>query len=57
MYASGPTTEVDAINQAIGAESAFALQCKGMVRQYVPQIISIIGQMPLDQVRVQASMV
>lgn len=40
------------INAAIGAESAFTLQCKSMVADYVPQIIEIINSMPLDQVRV-----
>lgn len=46
----GPTVEVAAINKAIGAESAFTLQCRSMVQDYVPQIIKIINQMPLDQV-------
>jgi hypothetical protein len=48
--AAGPTMEVAAINKAIGAESAFSMQCKTMVQQYVPQIIKMITQMPLDQV-------
>ncbi|KAF6253148.1 aspartic proteinase [Scenedesmus sp. NREL 46B-D3] len=47
---AGPTMEVAAINKAIGAESAFTLQCKTMVQQYVPQIVQMISQMPLDQV-------
>lgn len=47
---AGPSTEVLAINKAIGAESAFTLQCRSMVQQYVPQIIDIINKMPLDQV-------
>jgi hypothetical protein len=47
---AGPSMEVAAINKAIGAESAFSLQCKSMVQQYVPQIIKMITQMPLDQV-------
>jgi phytepsin len=48
--AVGPSMDVAAINEAIGAESAFTLQCKSMVADYVPQIIEIINQMPLDQV-------
>ncbi|KAF8060302.1 APA1 [Scenedesmus sp. PABB004] len=47
---AGPSAEVSAINKAIGAESAFSLQCKSMVAQYVPQILEIINKMPLDQV-------
>ena len=42
--------EVAAINEAIGAESAFSLQCKSMVADYVPEIIRVINDMPLDQV-------
>ncbi|WIA23977.1 hypothetical protein OEZ85_013609 [Tetradesmus obliquus] len=47
---AGPSTEVAAINKAIGAESAYSLQCKTLVQDYVPQIIQMISQMPLDQV-------
>lgn len=47
---AGPSTEVAAINKAIGAESAYSLQCKTLVQDYVPQIIKMISQMPLDQV-------
>ncbi|KAI8475426.1 MAG: aspartic peptidase domain-containing protein [Monoraphidium minutum] len=47
---AGPTSEVGAINDAIGAESAFSLQCKGFVRQYVPQIIKAMKDLPIDQV-------
>lgn len=53
--ASGPSEEVSAINAAIGAESAFTLQCKSLVRDYVPQIIDVINKMPLDQVLVTFS--
>ena len=48
----GPTEQVDAINEAIGAQSAFALQCKSMVRDYLPNLIKAIRDLPLDQVRV-----
>ncbi|GBF97742.1 lysosomal aspartic protease [Raphidocelis subcapitata] len=47
---AGPSEEVAAINEAIGAESAFSLQCKGFVRGYVPAIIKAVKAMPLDQV-------
>jgi hypothetical protein len=40
---------VAAINAALGAESAFSLQCRGFVRQYVPAIIKAVKAMPLDQ--------
>ena len=39
-----------AINLAIGAESAFSLQCKAFVKDYVPQIIKAVKLMPLDKV-------
>jgi hypothetical protein len=51
VAAAGPSTEVAAINKAIGAESAYSLQCKNLVQQYVPDMIKMISQMPLDQVR------
>ncbi|KIZ01760.1 cathepsin D, partial [Monoraphidium neglectum] len=47
---AGPSSEVSAINSAIGAESAFSLQCKGFVRQYVPQIIRAVKDLPIDEV-------
>lgn len=47
---AGPSSEVSAINSAIGAESAFSLQCKGFVRQYVPSIIKAVKDLPIDQV-------
>lgn len=50
----GPSSEVSAINSAIGAESAFSLQCKGFVRQYVPQIIRAVKDLPIDEVRERA---
>ena len=49
--AAGPSIEVAEINHAIGAESAFTLQCKSMVHDYVPQIIAAIETLPLDAVR------
>jgi len=42
---------VSAINAAIGAESAFTLQCKSLVKDYVPQIIDVINKMPFYQGR------
>jgi len=47
---AGPSIEVAGINHAIGAESAFTLQCKSMVHDYVPQIIAAIETLPLDAV-------
>jgi hypothetical protein len=38
------------INEAIGAESAIALQCKAMVEEYLPQIVDLINSVPTDQV-------
>jgi len=47
---AGPTDEVDSINRAIGASSALAMQCKELVKEYLPQIIQAIQDMPLDQI-------
>lgn len=47
---AGPTEEVALINKAIGAESAFSLQCKEMVHDYLPQILKLITQIPIDQI-------
>ena len=47
---AGPTAEVESINIAIGAQSAFSLQCKGFVRNYIPAIIKAVKAMPLDEV-------
>jgi hypothetical protein len=41
---------VATINKAIGAESAFTLQCKSLVADYVPAIIKALATLPLDQV-------
>lgn len=42
----GPPQEIDAINQAIGAEPVLVQECKSVVRDYLPQIIKIIDTMP-----------
>eukprot|EP00197_Chlamydomonas_leiostraca_P002454 CAMPEP_0202856990 /NCGR_PEP_ID=MMETSP1391-20130828/89_1 /ASSEMBLY_ACC=CAM_ASM_000867 /TAXON_ID=1034604 /ORGANISM="Chlamydomonas leiostraca, Strain SAG 11-49" /LENGTH=535 /DNA_ID=CAMNT_0049535727 /DNA_START=13 /DNA_END=1620 /DNA_ORIENTATION=+ len=47
---AGPTDEVASINKAIGASSAIAMQCKSLVKQYLPQIIQAIQDMPLDEI-------
>lgn len=46
----GPSVETAAINKAIGASSAIAMQCKGLINQYIPQIIQAIEDLPLDQI-------
>ena len=46
----GPSVETAVINKAIGASSAIAMQCKGLIDQYIPQIIQAIEDMPLDQI-------
>jgi hypothetical protein len=43
--------QVASINRAIGASSAVAMQCKQLVREYLPEIIAALQDMPLDQVR------
>jgi phytepsin len=47
---AGPSEEVYGINKAIGASSAIAMQCKGLVKEYVPLIMQAIQDMPLDQI-------
>jgi len=47
---AGPTEEVASINRAIGATSAVAMQCKQLVKEYLPQIIQAIQDMPLDMI-------
>ena len=42
--------QVNRINQAIGASSAIAMQCKQLVKDYLPQIIQAVQDLPLDQV-------
>lgn len=42
--------QVASINRAIGASSAIAMQCKSLVKQYLPQIIAAIQDMPLDAI-------
>lgn len=46
----GPSVETAAINHAIGASSAISMQCKNLVKQYLPQIIQAIEDLPLDQI-------
>lgn len=38
------------INRAIGASSAIAMQCKELVKEYLPMIMQAFRDMPLDQV-------
>jgi len=45
---AGPTEEIATVNKAIGATSAIAMQCKGLVGQYLPAIIKAVQNMPLD---------
>lgn len=47
---AGPTAEVDQINKAIGAESAIAAQCREIVKEYVPEILKLINDVPPDQI-------
>lgn len=47
---AGPSEEVTSINRAIGASSAIAMQCKQIVKEYLPQIIAAIQDMPLDSI-------
>lgn len=47
---AGPTIEVATINRAIGATSAVAAQCKQLVKDYLPQIIDQLHNLPLEQV-------
>ena len=47
---AGPVDEVHSINKAIGATSAIAMQCKQLVKDYLPQILQAIMDMPLDQI-------
>lgn len=46
----GPSAEVEAINAALGAESAMTLQCKNLIHDYVKQILDAIRDTPIDQV-------
>jgi hypothetical protein len=39
---AGPTHEVVKINEAIGAEPVLVTECKAAVKQYLPQLISLI---------------
>ncbi|PNW84254.1 hypothetical protein CHLRE_04g226850v5 [Chlamydomonas reinhardtii] len=47
---AGPSDEVAALNHAIGATSALSAQCRQLVRDYLPQIIAQLHDLPLDQV-------
>ncbi|KAG1680322.1 hypothetical protein FOA52_015412 [Chlamydomonas sp. UWO 241] len=47
---AGPSDEVAAINAAIGATSAVAMQCRDLARQYVPMLLDAIDAMPIDQI-------
>jgi len=44
--------QISTLNEAIGATSAIAMQCKGIVAQYLPEIIQAVQNMPLDAVSV-----
>jgi hypothetical protein len=39
---AGPADEVAKINNVIGAESMIVVECKAVVKQYLPQLIKII---------------
>ena len=45
-----PPPQVAALNHAIGATSALSAQCRQLVRDYLPQIIAQLHDLPLDQV-------
>lgn len=45
-----PCRQVSGINRAIGASSAIAMQCKELVKEYLPMIMQAFRDMPLDQV-------
>ncbi|PNH10574.1 Phytepsin [Tetrabaena socialis] len=47
---AGPTDEVAALNHAIGATSALSAQCRQLVKDYLPQIVAALHNLPLDQV-------
>lgn len=47
---AGPSAAVAALNRQLGAESAFTLQCKTLVRDYLPGIIDAVQALPLDEV-------
>ncbi|EFJ46990.1 hypothetical protein VOLCADRAFT_81669 [Volvox carteri f. nagariensis] len=47
---AGPVDEVAAINHAIGATSALSAQCRTLVREYLPEIVAALHNLPLDQV-------
>jgi len=47
---AGPTAAVAALNRQLGAESAFTLQCKSLVKDYLPGIIDAVQALPLDEV-------
>ena len=42
---------MEAINAALGAESAMTLQCKTMVGDYVKQLLDALRDLPVDEVR------
>lgn len=44
--------QIATVNKAIGATSAVAMQCKGLVGQYLPEIVKAVQEMPLDQVSI-----
>lgn len=39
---AGPSGEVDMLNKAIGATPAIVMECKDMVRQYLPTILRLL---------------
>ncbi|KAL6756264.1 aspartic peptidase domain-containing protein [Haematococcus lacustris] len=47
---AGPASEVSVINRAIGASSAIAMQCKAIVKEYLPEIIQAVQDLPLDAI-------
>lgn len=42
----GPPGTIDEINKAIGAEPILVNQCKSLVHQYLPEVVSIIDKLP-----------
>lgn len=47
---AGPVDEVGDINHAIGATSALSAQCRQLVRDFLPEIVAALHNLPLEQV-------
>ncbi|GLI71025.1 hypothetical protein VaNZ11_016142 [Volvox africanus] len=47
---AGPVDEVASINHAIGATSALSAQCRSLVKEYLPEIVAALHNLPLEQV-------